>query len=141
MKDLPQNENTALVGVSFSTKVIYNIVTTEGEFHNTGRSIINFLNNNKNRFISDVILSQNFQGIKLLLDDSMIFEEEEDKSNSNMSDFKELSNYMNEQNEIDNFYIYDVIEDLLFIKLGDKELIGLDYKNSQDVRKFINNIN
>lgn len=134
-------ETPAFVGISFSNKVIYNIVDTEGEFFNTGMSIVSFLKHNKNKFMAKVIESQSYNSIKVLLDDSVVFGEFYDTQNTNIESFQSVYNIMNNEGSFEYFYIYDIIEDLLFVKVPEfDEVVAIDYKNSNDVRKFINNL-
>lgn len=139
MQDTFESDVPAFVGVSFSNHVVYNMVETDGEFEYTGLSIINFLNNNKNKFVSDIILSQSYDGIELLLDDQMKFGNLYDTQNTNIDSFADVYSVMCEKDSVDYYYIYDAVEDLLFIKTPElRDPMAVDYKNSADVRNFRN---
>jgi len=139
MQDLYESESSAFVGVAFSNQVIYNIVDKDGEFEYTGLSIIQYLKNKKNEFISKIILSQSYDGIKFIFDDEMKFNDFYDHSNTNIESFQSVYSLMNEINSIDYFYIYDVNEDVLIVKTPDTEMaLGVDYHNNEDVRNFRN---
>jgi len=141
MMDVESYDKTAFVGISFSDRVIYNLVEREGEFEYTGRSIISLLRNERNYFMSKIIESQSYQSIKVILDDEIIFGEFIDKQNMNIETFHDIYSYIHENNSIDYYYIYDVLEDMLLIKEPNMpEIIAVDYKNSYDVREFINTI-
>lgn len=133
-------DTSAFVGISFSNRVIYNLVDRDGEFENTGLSIITFLKNDKNRFMANLIESQSYESIKLIFDDKFIFNELYSKQNENVESFNNVYSFIGEMNSIEYFYIYDAIEDVLIVKTPYlDEPIALDYKNSEDVRNFINN--
>jgi len=139
MQDLYESESSAFVGVAFSNQVIYNIVDKDGEFEYTGLSIIQYLKNKKNEFISKIILSQSYDGIKFIFDDEIKFNDFYDHSNTNIESFQSVYSLMNEINSIDYFYIYDVNEDVLIVKTPDTEMaLGVDYHNNEDVRNFRN---
>lgn len=136
-----EKDDSALVGVAFNKTVIYNIVERDGEFGNTGMSIINFLKTDKNKFMSEIIASQSYESIKLIFDDHIILGELYDKSNTNVEDFSEIYNFMKSETDYEIFYIFDLLNDVLIIKIP--ELPGvhaIDYKKSSDVRDFINKI-
>lgn len=136
-----EKEIAAFVGVSFSNHIIYNIVEEEGEFELTGLSIINYLNSDKNKFMADIMLGQSHDCIKLLLDDHMEYGEYQDDQNTNIITFNKLYNLMSTHEEIEYYYVFDVLENLLFVKTPELiEPIAIDYKNSQDVRNFRNKI-
>lgn len=141
MIDTAESETIAFVGISFSNNVIYNIVERDGEFEHTGRSIIHFLKTDKNNFMSKLIESQSYDGIKALFDDEMKFGGNYDPTNHNIDSFQTVYNIMNEENVIDYYYIYDLIEDVLIVKTPDlDESIAIDYRSSEDVRNFINKL-
>lgn len=136
-----EKDDNALVGVAFNKTVIYNIVERDGEFGNTGMSIINFLKTDKNKFMSEIIASQSYESIKLIFDDHIILGELYDKSNTNVEYFSEIYNFMKSETDYEIFYIFDLLNDVLIIKIP--ELPGvhaIDYKKSSDVRDFINKI-
>mgnify|MGYP006971723381 FL=1 len=136
-----EKDDSALVGVAFNKTVIYNIVERDGEFGNTGMSIINFLKTDKNKFMSEIIASQSYESIKLIFDDHIILGELYDKSNTNVEYFSEIYNFMKSETDYEIFYIFDLLNDVLIIKIP--ELPGvhaIDYKKSSDVRDFINKI-
>ena len=130
----------AFVGVVFSNKIIYNVVENEGEFEYTGMSVIQFLKNDKNKFISLLMESQSYDSIKYLFDDKMVFGDGYDKSNSNYESFEDIYHLMKNSEIFEYFYIYDMSNDTLIVKIPESGIIGLDYKNSKDIRKFINSI-
>lgn len=142
MFEYNEGESTAFVGVSFSSKVIYNLVEREGEFEYTGRSVINLLKQDVNKFVSDIVLSQNYQYIDIILDDKMVFGKKFEEVNTNMESFNEIYRIMYEEsNYIEYYYIYDLSEDLLIIKTPEiDDPIAVDYKNSKDIRNFINKL-
>lgn len=141
MKDILETEISAFVGISFGTHVIYNVVDIDGEFEYTGQSIIQYLKNNKNEYISKIIESQSYDGIKLILDDKILFNEKFNNNNTNMDTFSDINKVINENYLIDYYYIYDIIQDVLIIKIPEfNELIAIDYKSSTDIRNFINKL-
>jgi len=141
MFDINDNEISAFVGVSFSNKIVYNIVERDGEFENTGISILRFLHNNKNLFLAKIFESQSYDSIKLLLDNDLIFGNFYNSNNSNMDSFTDVYKLMNEVNSFNHYYIFDIIEDLLIIKIPElEEIAAIDYKNINDIENFINNI-
>jgi hypothetical protein len=136
-----EKDDNALVGVAFNKTVIYNIVERDGEFGNTGMSIINFLKTDKNKFMSEIIASQSYESIKLIFDDHIILGELYDKSNTNVEDFSEIYNFMKSETDYEIFYIFDLLNDVLIIKIPELPSVhAIDYKKSSDVRDFINKI-
>lgn len=136
-----EKDDSALVGVAFNKTVIYNIVERDGEFGNTGMSIINFLKTDKNKFMSEIIASQSYESIKLIFDDHIILGELYDKSNTNVEDFSEIYNFMKSETDYEIFYIFDLLNDVLIIKIPEFPGVhAIDYKKSSDVRDFINKI-
>ncbi len=136
-----EKDDSALVGVAFNKTVIYNIVERDGEFGNTGMSIINFLKTDKNKFMSEIIASQSYESIKLIFDDHIILGELYDKSNTNVEDFSEIYNFMKSETDYEIFYIFDLLNDVLIIKIPELPSVhAIDYKKSSDVRDFINKI-
>jgi hypothetical protein len=134
-------EISAFVGVKVDNRIIYNIVERDGEFENTGMSIIRFLNNDKNLFVSKIIESQSYMNIKLILDDEVLFNELDDKTNANIEKVHDVFNLIDNNPQIKYFYIYDIVEDILIIEIPFlHKVIALDYKNSSHVRDFINNL-
>lgn len=136
MYDELDPENSALVGILFGNKVIFNMVDNDGDFNQTGKSIITFLKTNNNKFVSLIIESQSYNGIKYIFDDKMIFKEFDDSNNKNIENLDSLYNIIERGEEISYLYIYDFFNDILLIKIPDMNLIALDYKNSEDVRSF-----
>lgn len=136
MYDELDPENSALVGILFGNKVIFNMVDNDGDFNQTGKSIITFLKTNNNKFVSLIIESQSYNGIKYIFDDKMIFKEFDDSNNKNIENLDSLYNIIERGEEISYLYIYDFFNDILLIKIPDMDLIALDYKNSEDVRSF-----
>jgi hypothetical protein len=131
----------ALVGIAIDSKIIYNIVEQDGEFDNTGLSIINYLKTNRNGFISNIFASQSYNGIKLLLDDKMLFNGKNEHDNINIDSYGDTIEKIESNANFDFIYIYDLIQDLLLIKTPQNEsVIALNYNNSTDVRNFINTI-
>lgn len=136
-----EKDDSALVGVAFNKTVIYNIVERDGEFGNTGMSIINFLKTDKNKFMSEIIASQSYESIKLIFDDHIILGELYDKSNTNVEYFSEIYNFMKSETDYEIFYIFDLLNDVLIIKIPELPSVhAIDYKKSSDVRDFINKI-
>lgn len=142
MFEYNSGEISAFVGISFSNKVIYNLVEREGEFEYTGRSIIHLLKEDVNKFMADIILSQNHQCIDVILDDRIVYGQKFEETNSNIESFQDIYTIMFEENNaIEYYYIYDLSEDLLIIKTPEiDEPIAVDYKNSKDIRNFINKL-
>ena len=136
-----EKDDNALVGVAFNKTVVYNIVERDGEFGNTGMSIINFLKTDKNKFMSEIIASQSYESIKLIFDDHIILGELYDKSNTNVEYFSEIYNFMKSETDYEIFYIFDLLNDVLIIKIPELPSVhAIDYKKSSDVRDFINKI-
>lgn len=132
MYDIKESKELALVGVLLGSKVVYNIVGNDGEFNQTGRSVISLLNNHNNYFISKIVMSQSYESIKYIFDDNIVFGEMLEHNNKNIDTMDTILKY-----DTEFVYIYDIENDLLLIKLPERELIALDYKNSKDVRNFI----
>jgi hypothetical protein len=133
-------ETSAFVGVAFSSEVIYNYVQQEGEFNSTGASIIEFLREDKNKFVAKLIESQSYECIKLLFDDDMIFDKMYDKTNTNNEPFKYIYEYMEDGDLFEYFYIYDFLNDVLIVKTPYSKPIALDYKSDEDVEYFIQSL-
>jgi hypothetical protein len=133
-----ETDVTAFVGVAFGNNVVYNVVDREGEFEFTGMSIIRLLNNDKNRFIADIIESQSYDGISVILDDGVKFNEYDFPGATNMDLFSDIYTYMREDDNIEYYYIYDVTEDVLIVKTPDeREPVALNYQSGKDVRNFM----
>jgi len=132
---------SAFVGVAIGGKVVYNYVEDEGEFHDTGISIINSLNDDRNKFISNIFESQSYVNIKLLLDNSMVFGEIYGKDNQNVESFKYIYSYMEDGDLFDYYYIYDMDKDVIIIKTPECDtVVALDYKNDEDVQYFLESL-
>jgi len=141
MQEIKEPEVTAFVGVSFGNHVIYNVVEREGEFEYTGMSIIHFLKSDKNAFAARIVESQNYQSIKVILDDSVVFGERNLYADSNIDSFTSVYNHMHTAGGSDYYYIYDIIKDIIYIKTPEmSRVIAVDFHSSLDVRKFINKI-
>jgi len=123
----------SIVGINFGQKIIFNIIEQEPEFCNSGYSIVNFLKSDKNKFISDIILSQSYDSIKSIYDDKMIFSEYFSSSNENVEN---LENILKKQDDFSYIYIYDYNSDLLLVKSPTGSVKALDYKSVQDVMKY-----
>lgn len=137
MKDL-HIEKSALVGVLFGNTVVYNIVEREGEFQYTGMSIVNFLKNDRNKFLSLIMESQSYDGIKTIFDDKFIFGDFSDTSDGNVTTFNDVYSFIYDTTGFGYFYIYDILNDALIVKTPKLPVpIGLDYHNSADVRSFL----
>ncbi len=135
---LDRNE-PAFIGMSFDSKVIYNVVDMDGEFDLTGMSIIQYLKNNKNKFIAQLLQSQSYDSIKYILDDDIVFGEHYDNSSMNIDTFQKVLEIMKTDKLYDYFYVYDLYSDLLIMKTpNEKDYIALDYKDSEVVRQYIN---
>lgn len=131
-------EETAFVGISFSNKVIYNLVDREGEFKYTGLSVINWLTQDRNKFIAKIIESQSYECIKVLLDEEIVYGGFYSKSNVNIDSISGVYNIMKEKNAIRHYYIYDMVEDVIIIKTPYiDEPIALDYHIKKDVTDFL----
>ena len=111
------------------------MVDNDGDFNQTGKSIITFLKTNNNKFVSLIIESQSYNGIKYIFDDKMIFKEFDDSNNKNIDNFEIIEKIINSK-ELKYSYIYDVLNDLLLVKIPGRKLIAVEYKNSEDVRSF-----
>lgn len=133
-KDLGELNNPALVGVLFGSHLIYNILDFDTSFQLTGLSIIHFLKTNKNKFISEIILSQSYNGIKYIMDDKILFNDFYNGNEQNLENFNKFSKKI--LNDFEDIYIYDVLNDLLLLK-DNNELLALDYTNSRDVRQYL----
>lgn len=130
----------AFVGFSIGDKVIFNIVEREGEFDYTGMSIIHSLKRNKNKFVSKIFQSQSYETIKEVFDDKIVFGKFSTTENMNMEAFQRVYDMMVNNND-GYFYIYNAMEDILIVKTPDiQEPIGLNYRNSSDIRNFINKL-
>ena len=122
-----------ILGVSFGQKVIFNLLDEEPEFTNTGYSLINFLGNDKNKFIASVVQSQSYDSIKCLYDHNLVYSEYFSTSNENIED---LQNIINSQDELDYIYIYDYESDLLLVKNPCTKLQALNWRSEEDVRNY-----
>lgn len=134
-KDLGELNNSALVGVLFGSHLVYNVLDFDTSFQLTGLSIIHFLKSNKNKFISDIILSQSYNGIKYIMDDKIVFNDFYNNNEQNLENFNRFSKKI--LSDFEDIYIYDVVNDLLLIK-DNNELLALEYNNSIDVRNYLN---
>jgi hypothetical protein len=129
--------NLAFIGVSFSNKIIFNIASCDGDLQYTGLSIIEMLKTSSNNFVTNIFDSQSFDGIEIL-GTNFLLGEYVSEFEKNICNFKELQVFMNENNHM-YYYVYDYEEDLILIKTPSLDnMIALDYKNSDDVEKFIN---
>jgi len=138
MLDEIKRDTPGLLGVSFGNKIIYNVIMQEAEFSYSGLSIINYLKYNKNDFVANIVMSQSYNNIKLVFDDSFVFGDFYDITNTNIESFSGVYNLMKESDVFEYFYIYDYIEDMLIIKVPELlEPVALDYKNSKDVRDYL----
>lgn len=136
-KDLRELNSHALVGVLYGETLIYNILDFDTSFQLTGLSIIQYLKINKNKFLSDIILSQSYNGIKYIMDDSMIYNDFYNNNEQNIYNFNRVADKLLKEFQI--IYIYDVNNDMLLLKDTDK-FIALDYTNAKDVRDYLNNV-
>lgn len=134
-KDLGELNNSALVGVLFGSHLVYNVLDFDTSFQLTGLSIIHFLKSNKNKFISDIILSQSYNGIKYIMDDKIVFNDFYNNNEQNLENFNRFSKKI--LSDFEDIYIYDVVNDLLLIK-DNNELLALEYNNSIDIRNYLN---
>lgn len=134
-KDLGESNSPALVGVLYGETLIYNILDFDTCFQLTGLSIIHYLKSSKNKFISDIILSQSYNGIKYIMDDNMIYNEFYNNNDQNVYNFNRVSYKLLKEFQV--IYIYDVNNDMLLLKDEDK-FLALDYVNSSDVRRYLN---
>lgn len=134
-KDLGELNNSALVGVLFGSHLVYNVLDFDTSFQLTGLSIIHYLKTNKNKFISEIILSQSYNGIKYIMDDKIVFNDFYHNNEQNIENFNRFSKKI--LSDFEDVYIYDVVNDLLLIK-DNNELLALEYNNSIDVRNYLN---
>lgn len=134
-KDLGELNNSALVGVLFGSHLVYNVLDFDTSFQLTGLSIIHYLKTNKNKFISEIILSQSYNGIKYIMDDKIVFNDFYNNNEQNLENFNRFSKKI--LSDFEDIYIYDVVNDLLLIK-DNNELLALEYNNSIDVRNYLN---
>lgn len=138
-KDLRELNSHALVGVLYGETLIYNILDFDTSFQLTGLSIIQYLKINKNKFLSDIILSQSYNGIKYIMDDSMIYNDFYNNNEQNIYNFNRVADKLLKEFQI--IYIYDVNNDMLLLKDTDTDkFIALDYTNAKDVRDYLNNV-
>jgi|SaaInl8_200m_RNA_FD_contig_31_1233686_length_2218_multi_7_in_0_out_0_4 hypothetical protein len=141
MTDVRDMEIPALVGVMIQDKVIYNTVDRDGEFFNTGMSMINFLKHDTNKFVALMFESQNYESIKAIYDDEFVFGEPLNNQNRNIDSFQEIHKLMENDTLFDHFYILDLLNNTLIAKIPEQEdVIALDYRYANDIREFINNI-
>ena len=136
-KDLREINSHALVGVLYGETLIYNVLDFDTCFQLTGLSIIQYLKINKNKFISDIILSQSYNGIKYIMDDSMLYNEFYNNNEQNVYNFNRVADKLLKEFQI--IYIYDVNSDMLLLK-DSEQFIALDYTNAKDVRDYLNNV-
>lgn len=136
-KDLREINSHALVGVLYGETLIYNVLDFDTCFQLTGLSIIQYLKINKNKFISDIILSQSYNGIKYIMDDSMLYNEFYNNNEQNVYNFNRVADMLLKEFQI--IYIYDVNSDMLLLKDSER-FIALDYTNAKDVRNYLNNV-
>jgi hypothetical protein len=136
-KDLREINSHALVGVLYGETLIYNVLDFDTCFQLTGLSIIQYLKINKNKFISDIILSQSYNGIKYIMDDSMLYNEFYNNNEQNVYNFNRVADMLLKEFQI--IYIYDVNSDMLLLK-DSEQFIALDYTNAKDVRNYLNNV-
>ena len=135
-----KNYGCAFVGVAFYDRVIYNVVLNDSEFKYTGLSIISLLKKHKNKFIANLIESQSYNSIKYIFDDKMIFDEFFDITNENREKYKNILNFMKEDNIYGHFYIYDLENDKLIVKTPNMDNpVALDYNDEISTREFMIN--
>lgn len=133
------NHTPAFVGFALGDRVIFNFVEREGSFGYTGMSIIHSLKRNRNKFVAKIFQSQSYDTIKELFDDKLVFGKFNNTEKLNIESFQRVYDMM--VNNDGYFYIYNIIEDILIVKTPEiKEPIGLNYRNSSDIRNFINKL-
>jgi len=131
----------AFIGILFGDKVIFNVINNDADFLSTGVSIIHHLKTDKNKFVSKIIESQSYNGIKYIFDDEILFEEIYSKTNENSYSFNDIMKLIIEDNVYEYFYILDYSSNTILIKIPEVEhLTNIDYTNSTDVRNFINKV-
>ena len=143
--ELQEPERLTIIGISNSGKITYNLVENEGSFKDTGLSVIRRLRDNRNQFIADMYISQNYLSISRFFDTEIIYSTDEMlKDNSNITDYDSIVNFLEDDDIlIENMYIYDIETDVLIIRIDetDYEFLALDYKDLQSIQKFINTNN
>jgi len=142
--DVQDKENFTLIGVSRNGEITYNLVENETDFKNTGLSVIRRLRDDKNQFIADMYIAQNYLSIDRIFDDNIIYSTKEKlKDNTNITTYENIIELLkNEENLIDSMYIYDISEDVLIIKIAEikdieNDFIGINYKDLSSVKRFI----
>ncbi len=132
MKDILVTEY-AFVGILINNNIIYNVVENEGDFDNTGISIINYLQKDKCGYISEFFNSQKYNGIKFIFDNKFIYDSKPVNNSLNIENFNKLESLI--LKEYNNIFIYDMYNDLLIIKNKNK-LVALDYTNNLDINQM-----
>lgn len=127
----------ALVGVDLGQDIVYNIIQSEGEFKNSGLSIINWLNHNPNKFVSKIFQSQSYDSIEYIFNNEIKFGSYFDYNNKNIDTFKNIYKLIRDNNDYEYFYIYDFHKDVLIIKTPFSNLYVLDYKEPESLYEFI----
>ena len=130
----------AFIGFSIADKIIFNLVEREGTFEYTGMGIIHSLKRNKNKFVSKIFQAQSYDTIKEVFDDKIVFGKFNSTENMNIITFPRVYEMMTKDPE-GYFYIFNVIDDVLIVKTPElKEALALNYRNSSDIRNFINKL-
>ena len=128
--------------------IMYIIVEEETELRYTGLSVINRLREDRNAFIGSIHQLQSYFMIKSFFDDKIVFSEyHEDVTknvdNKNTIKFVDFHNFIMENTDIINIYIYDNKKNLLIVKPEGCDMIELNYKSKSDIKKYFkeNSIN
>jgi hypothetical protein len=86
-------------------------------------------------------VSQSYLSIKYLFDTEIIYSTQEKlQNNTNVTNFDRLLLLIEEDNLIENIYVYDIEEDILITKLqelNNNKFIALDYKDLSSIKEFI----
>lgn len=142
MKDVVEKKEVKLtiIGISHKNKIIYNIVDNEGNFEYTGISIIKWLRNNKNMFISKMYEAQSYISIKFIFDDRIILNNEKLINNTNETTYNKIVALLEDNNNlVKNVYIFNTDEDLLVFNTEDtgSKFLAIDYKSLDDINSFM----
>lgn len=133
---------TTFIGVAFTNDVIYNVMEDgDYEFNKIGLSIIQFLNKDKNKFISTIVESQSYDQIFDIFKNKAYYGEKLKQPSTNLAQYNEVHKIMESDELFDYYYVFDAVNDMLVVKTPSMiKPLAVDYKCKDDVDYFIDYI-